>query len=147
MMKDKVAPGSRRKFLPPHSVKSIAAAALLQASSGQPVILTLRDVQAGLLPRFGLDTIQSLVVPKRTWARRLAKSEALTADETDRAVRMARVQAEADRVFGSEDKASAWMRRPLQQHSKQTPLDMLRSDAGAAVVLDMLTQIDHGMFA
>ena len=53
----------------------------------------------------------------------------------------------ADRVFGDEQKAEAWLRRPNTSLSGQKPLDMLTDELGTAVVREMLERIDHGIFA
>jgi len=53
----------------------------------------------------------------------------------------------AERVFGDEKKARAWLRRPNASMSGQVPLDLMKDELGAAVVRDVLEQIDHGIFA
>ena len=53
----------------------------------------------------------------------------------------------ADRVFGDEKKAEAWLQRPTAALSGQRPADLLKDELGAAVVREMLEQIDHGIFA
>lgn len=100
-----------------------------------------------LLPEFSFAEIEEIVVPKRTLARRRARGEALTSDETDRALRLARITIETRRVFGNADKAARWLRKPNAALSGQTPLALLRSETGARVVDELLGQIDHGMFA
>jgi putative toxin-antitoxin system antitoxin component (TIGR02293 family) len=96
--------------------------------------------------RFSAAEIEELVIPKRTLARRTAKGEALTQEETDKALRLARIAAEADRVFGSPEKASRWLRKPNPALSGQTPLELLKSETGSRAVDELLGQIDHGMF-
>jgi uncharacterized protein (DUF2384 family) len=53
----------------------------------------------------------------------------------------------ADRVFGDEKKAMAWLRRPNASMSGQIPLNLMKDELGAAVVREALEQIDHGIFA
>jgi putative toxin-antitoxin system antitoxin component (TIGR02293 family) len=53
----------------------------------------------------------------------------------------------ADRVFGDEKKAEAWLQRPATALSGQRPADLLKDELGAAVIREMLEQIDHGIFA
>lgn len=53
----------------------------------------------------------------------------------------------ADRVFGDEKKADAWLQRPNSGLSGQRPTDLLKDELGAAVVREMLERIDHGIFA
>jgi putative toxin-antitoxin system antitoxin component (TIGR02293 family) len=53
----------------------------------------------------------------------------------------------AARVFGDDEKAESWLHRPNTSLSGQKPIDLLKDELGAAVVREMLEQIDHGMFA
>lgn len=99
------------------------------------------------LQNFSDDEIHALVVPKRTLARRVAEGEPLTVEETDKAVRLARVDKLAARVFGDRAKASRWLRKPKASLGGQTPLSYLATEAGARAVEEMLNGIDHGIFA
>jgi putative toxin-antitoxin system antitoxin component (TIGR02293 family) len=117
------------------------------AVAGRHEPLTVKDIEAAWAPRFETSEIEDVVIPKRTLARRRATSARLTQDEADRAVRLASIQIEADRVFGNPEKASRWLRTPNRSLSGQTPLSLLRTAAGAMVVSEKLGQIDHGMFA
>ena len=95
---------------------------------------------------FSLAELHELVVPERTLARRIAKREKLTIGEGDRAMRLARIALEANRVFGASEKAGRWLRKPNTALAGQTPLAMLRSEIGAKAVEELLVQIDHGIF-
>ena len=57
------------------------------------------------------------------------------------------VRALANRIFGDENKADAWLNRPNPSLSGQVPIDLLSDELGAAVVRETLEQIDHGIFA
>lgn len=89
--------------------------------------------------------IFDLVVPKRTLARRKAKKERLTIEETDKALRLARIANLAQTVFGDAGKAHRWLRKPKRHLNDQTPLAYLASEAGARVVEDMLRRIEYGV--
>jgi putative toxin-antitoxin system antitoxin component (TIGR02293 family) len=93
------------------------------------------------------DEIFALVVSRRTLARRLKHHEPLTVEETDRAIRLARVAELAERIFGDKEKAHRWLRKPKLALDRATPLTYLASEAGARVVEDMLWRIDSGFFA
>lgn len=93
------------------------------------------------------DEIFSLVVPKRTLARRKAANEPLTIEETDKALRLARIAVQAERVFGDAGKAHRWLRKAKRELKGETPVAYLASEAGARVVEEMLFRIEHGMFA
>jgi putative toxin-antitoxin system antitoxin component (TIGR02293 family) len=62
-------------------------------------------------------------------------------------IRTIEVKTLAERVFGSPEKADAWLSRPNRNLSGQRPLDLLKDELGAAVVREMLERIDHGIFA
>jgi putative toxin-antitoxin system antitoxin component (TIGR02293 family) len=85
------------------------------------------------------------VVPKRTLARRQAKKEPLTVDETDKALRLARITELGEKVFGNKEKANRWLRKQKRSLDGQSPLTYLGSEAGARVVEEMLLRIDSGI--
>lgn len=68
-------------------------------------------------------------------------------DDTADLIRALEIKTLADRVFGSEEKAEAWLRRPNTSLSGQRPADLLEDELGTAVVREMLERIDHGIFA
>ena len=96
---------------------------------------------------YSQDEIFALVVPKRTFARRVKRREPLTVEETDRAIRLVRVAELAERVFGDKGKAHRWLRKPKLALSRATPLAYLASESGARTVEDMLLRIDFGILA
>ena len=116
-----------------------------EAVGGRPQTLKPSDL-AAWAQRFSPLELDHLVIPKRTLARRKARGESLTGEETDKALRLARISAEADRVFGNPEKSARWLRQANPALSGQTPLDVLRTEAGALAVEELLGQIDHGMF-
>jgi putative toxin-antitoxin system antitoxin component (TIGR02293 family) len=91
--------------------------------------------------------IFALVVPKRTLARRRARNEPLTVEESDKALRLKRVAVQAEKVFGDPEKAHRWLRKPKRALQGQTPVEFLATEAGARTVEEMLHRIDHGMAA
>ncbi len=88
----------------------------------------------------------SLSLPKRTLARR-KKQERLTAAESDRLLRLARVAAAAVGVFGDPHKASAWLQKPNRALGKATPLSRMDTDVGVRQVERVLGRIEHGVFS
>src|SRR5258705_5492020 len=81
----------------------------------------------GDLSRHGYseDEIFALVGPKRTLARRKAANEPLTVEETDKALRLARIAVQAERVIGHAEEAHLWMRKPERELKCETPLAYL----------------------
>jgi putative toxin-antitoxin system antitoxin component (TIGR02293 family) len=93
------------------------------------------------------EEIYAYIVPRRTLMHRRARHEPLTHQESDRAVRIARIAALSEEVFGNDEKASRWLRKPKQRFSGRTPMEVLRTEAGARLVEEMLLQLDCGFFA
>jgi len=91
--------------------------------------------------------IFSLVLPRRTLTHRRAKHQLLTREESDRVVRLARVTALAEQVFGDDAKAARWLRKAKRRFGSRSPLEMLATETGARLVEEMLYQIDDGVVA
>ena len=85
-------------------------------------------------------------VPERTLARR-QKQARLTADESDRVVRVARVMANAIQVLGSREKAAQWLRSPNRALDATAPISLLDTDIGAQQVGEILGRIEYGIYS
>jgi putative toxin-antitoxin system antitoxin component (TIGR02293 family) len=91
--------------------------------------------------------IERFVIPQRTRRHRADKQQPLTVDESDRAVRLLRIQTLAEEAFGANDKASRWLRRPLMELGGETPLAVAQTEAGARVIEAILGKIAWGAAA
>jgi putative toxin-antitoxin system antitoxin component (TIGR02293 family) len=112
--------------------------------AGLPLV-ALRSLQESLqLSREGLSRMLSM--PERTMARR-QKQARLTADESDRLIRVARVMANAKRVLGSRDKAAHWLRTANRALDGAAPVSLLDTDIGAEQVSEILGRIEHGIYS
>jgi putative toxin-antitoxin system antitoxin component (TIGR02293 family) len=90
--------------------------------------------------------VHGVVLPARTLKHRKEKKQALSLEEADRALRVAKVITLADQVFGNREKALRWLRRSNPRLEGRVPLEMLRSEVGGDLVRQMLYQIDEGIF-
>jgi putative toxin-antitoxin system antitoxin component (TIGR02293 family) len=101
------------------------------------------------LRRSGLtdDEIYSLVVPRRTLTHRRARRQALSREESDRAVRLARIAALAEQVFGDGERSWRWLRASKRQVHSRSPLQLVATEAGARLVEELLYEIAEGMAA
>jgi len=100
-----------------------------------------------VLSKFHLDLPRMskiLSVPPRTMARRKAEQR-LSASESDRLARLARILTYASQVFGTEEKASTWLTRPHRILEGTAPIELLDTDLGTQVVETMLGRIEHGV--
>ena len=102
-----------------------------------------RLLQSGLTD----DEIYSLIVPRRTLTHRRARREPLSRDESDRAVRLARIAALAEHVFADSGRAWHWLRATKRQLKGRSPLQLTATEAGARLVEELLYRIDEGMAA
>ena len=93
------------------------------------------------------EEIYSLILPRRTLTHRVARREPLSLEESDRAVRLARIAAFGEGVFGESARFWRWFRAPKRQFGGRSPLSLLTTDAGARMVEEMLVAIDEGFAA
>lgn len=93
------------------------------------------------------DEVYALLLPRRTLAHRRVRREALSRDESDRVVRVARIAAFCEQVFGEPERAWRWLREGKRQFQGRSPLELSSTDAGARVVEAWLYRIDDGMVA
>jgi putative toxin-antitoxin system antitoxin component (TIGR02293 family) len=90
---------------------------------------------------------QKLGIPQRTLTRRLSRHSRLTAAESDRTVRMARVYATAVEMIGNAAKAAAWLRTPNRALGGKIPIDQLDTDLGTREVENILGRIAYGVYS
>ncbi|RXT17499.1 MULTISPECIES: antitoxin Xre/MbcA/ParS toxin-binding domain-containing protein [unclassified Bosea (in: a-proteobacteria)] len=110
---------------------------------GFPVRTIEHVIESG---RMTLAEIDELVLPRKTLSHR-RKIGTLTTEQSDRLMRAARVIAEAEVTFGSQDKAGRWLRRPTSALDGEKPLALLDTGEGAAQVEALLGRIAHGIAA
>lgn len=87
-----------------------------------------------------------LGIPERTLARR-KREGVLSADESAKVVRLARVLERATEVFESAEVGQDWLRSPNPSLGGVSPFSLLDTDIGADGVMDTLGRIEHGVFA
>ena len=90
--------------------------------------------------------IDAAVIPLRTLQHRRSRREKLTVEESDRVFRVIRVLSLAECVYGSRERALAWLRAPHVQLDLRAPVSLLNTDTGSRIVEELLVQIDEGMF-
>jgi putative toxin-antitoxin system antitoxin component (TIGR02293 family) len=102
-----------------------------------------------LVKRIGFSDreIGQFIIPPRTQRHRKAKRERLSVEESDRLVRLTRIQSLAEDVFGEAEKGNRWLRQRLGILDGKTPLEVAQTDSGARVVEQLLAKIDWGAAA
>lgn len=86
------------------------------------------------------------VINPRTLRHRLQKKEMLTLDEAAKAVRVARLTAQAEVIFSDPEKAERWLSKPKKNLNGQTPKEAMQDEFGATLVEQLLRKIDGGFY-
>lgn len=86
-----------------------------------------------------------LVISRRTLQDRRKKRLPLTPEASDRAVRLARLDAQATEVLGDSERARRWLRAPNPAIEGRIPLELSVSSEGARLVETVLGRIAHGI--
>jgi putative toxin-antitoxin system antitoxin component (TIGR02293 family) len=90
--------------------------------------------------------IDAIIIPLRTLQHRRSRREKLTIEESDRLLRLIRALSLAESVYGSRERALAWLRKPHPRLDGRTPFSLLKTDTGSRIVGELLIQIDEGIF-
>jgi putative toxin-antitoxin system antitoxin component (TIGR02293 family) len=108
------------------------------------------DILRELAEELDMDrrVIASLVgIPVRTLSRRLSSHSRLSAAESDRSVRLARIVAQAKDTFDDPPKAATWLQAPNRVLKGQRPIELLDTDAGVQQVETVLGRIAYGIYS
>jgi len=84
------------------------------------------------------------IIPEATYKRRKDK---LTAEESGRAERLARIYATAQYVWNSDDDARVFLHAPHPMLQGHKPLDVAMTELGARRVEELLWKLFYGMTA
>lgn len=124
---------------------------------GEDSILLIAAVRAGLPMDELADLREALDLPMERVAAKIGMSRAtfhrrqktgvLSPDESDKALRLARILGHAISVFGSTDAARQWLATPQIGLGGGVPLDFAETEIGAREVEHLLGRIDHGVYA
>jgi len=95
-------------------------------------------------------TLQELAdimhISERT-LQRYDDEEIVKTEYAEKAIELARLYTRGETVFGSLDKFKLWMKTPLYVFKGETPLSLLDTSIGFAIVFKELGRIEHGIFA
>ncbi len=116
-------------------------AAIHATRQGLPVDRIEQLMRSG---RLTLAEVDRIVLPRKTLSHR-RKIGVLTAEQSDRLIRVVRIIAAAEETFGSQEKASLWLRRPSNALQGDAPISLLDTTEGSREVEDLLARIDHGL--
>jgi putative toxin-antitoxin system antitoxin component (TIGR02293 family) len=120
-----------------------------EADLARIVVHGIRLTVLGYVQRAGFSKqeIERFIIPARTLRHRKSRREPLTIEESDRVVRLTRIQALAEDVFGDIDKANRWLRESLGILDGKSPIEVARTEFGARLIEQLLAKIDWGAAA
>jgi putative toxin-antitoxin system antitoxin component (TIGR02293 family) len=106
---------------------------------------SLDKVIAGL--GIARETVMNAIGLPVSEQKRGQSASRMSAAESDRVYRLARVAAQAEMILASEEKAHEWLMRPNRALGQVTPLSLLDTDEGARQVEAVLGRIEHGVWS
>jgi putative toxin-antitoxin system antitoxin component (TIGR02293 family) len=128
--------------------------ALLAASVSSQLDLAdmaLERIDASVIDRFVRHGMRpdelTFIIPRRTLSHRREHGERLSAEESDKAIRLAKIIAQAEATFVSHDKAMHWLRQVRRRFGDRSALDLVSTEHGARLVEETLIQVDEGYAA
>ncbi|HEX5385617.1 MAG TPA: antitoxin Xre/MbcA/ParS toxin-binding domain-containing protein [Gemmatimonadales bacterium] len=89
--------------------------------------------------------VERVVAPRATLERRLRDGQPLTLEESERAERIARLMALAERVLESAEEARAFLQTPHALFGGRPPIELARTDLGARQVEDVLWKLEYSL--
>ena len=86
-----------------------------------------------------------LIVPERSWKRRLAEKAPLSAPELERMTDVGEVVREARRVYGGDtDAAEQFLTRPHRRFGGEAPILVAATEGGAQACAKPLARMEEG---
>lgn len=85
-------------------------------------------------------------VAERTLIRKIQEGR-LTADQSERMARVARLLGRAIEVLGSRERALKWLKAPRSYFGGKPPLDYADTELGCQEVFNLLGRIEYGVFS
>ena len=85
-------------------------------------------------------------VAERTLIRKIQDGR-LTADQSERMARVARLLNRAIDVLGTKERALHWLKAPRSYFSGKPPLDFADTELGSQEVFNLLGHIEYGVFS
>ena len=88
-----------------------------------------------------------IALPVRTLLRRQAQRQRLKCDESERLLRLMRIEARARQVFGGAGRAREWMFSGNVALGQRSPFEFSATEPGAREVEKVLGRMEHGVFS
>ena len=91
--------------------------------------------------------VYKLIGSGRTLQRKRTQNLALSALESDRLARLARILVRAEEALGDGSRGRRWLAQSNRALGGERPIDLLDSDTGTVAVERVLGRIEHGVFS
>ena len=91
--------------------------------------------------------LDNLKLPRSTIEARMKMNDPLAPSEGDAVLRTAKALVKAEDVFEYRALASAWLKREIRSLGGVTPLSLMDTYSGFALVMNTLGRIEHGVVA
>lgn len=148
---------SRVQEVPPSKMRGIILSQIRRWSrGGGDVVVLIAAVRAGLPMAELVDLRDALDLPMERVAAKIGMSRAtfhrrqktgvLSSDESDKALRLARILGHAISIFENEEMARQWLNSPQPALGGEVPLDFAETEIGAREVEHLLGRIDYGVY-
>ncbi len=97
----------------------------------------------------GDDDYSSTLGVSNKWLGRYRKTprQHLDANVSDRLYRIARIFTLAEEVLEDKESANHWLHRPQSGLGERTPLELMKNEAGAREVEELLYRIEYGIYS
>lgn len=138
-------------------IRHVATVFSLEAFSRQSSLKRVKAIEKGLPikalrdliadPVISLAAVSRVVGPRRTLDRRLKENTPLSPEESDRFARFLNILQITTQMFGSRAEAMRWLDSPKRRFEGERPLDLLKTDAGARMIEELILQARHGFLA
>ncbi|WP_165395069.1 antitoxin Xre-like helix-turn-helix domain-containing protein [Thiomicrorhabdus indica] len=91
--------------------------------------------------------IESLGLNRSTYSRR-AKAGRLNQDESDKLYRFTEVLSNTIELFeGDKVAAKNWLQSPVKGLGERAPIDMIKTQSGSEMVLQLIERLEEGVFS
>lgn len=117
--------------------------------------LLVRAQEPGISPKMVIVYLESRklnrasldwVINSRTLKRRIKNHELLNLSESDRFIRVVRLTALAETVFGNKEAAQSFLTKSRLIWNGKSGSELIQTDNGGRIVEELLQNMNHGLF-
>jgi putative toxin-antitoxin system antitoxin component (TIGR02293 family) len=135
--------GGKSIWKRPPTTKMEVHEAILEGIPGRALKCMISHVH--LIPA---DLVWGAIGISHRTVQRYSKEKTASLDQAQgaRLWKFAEILAAAIELQGSQEAGEEWLKTPQMALDQKTPLEMMKTTAGAEMVQDLLIQLDHGVY-